>query len=76
MSETEQYTRDRLHGEARRLAHRGSYSPRCDCGKRMYKDSFNGMWVCYEQGHGGYQTTDQVAHLIYAELAKSQGIEP
>jgi hypothetical protein len=42
----------------------------------MYKDNFNGMWVCHESGHGGYQTQDQVARLIYNELMESEGILP
>jgi hypothetical protein len=73
---SEREIRDRCGEEAARLAHRGSYAPRCNCGKRMYKDNFNGMWVCHESGHGGYQTQDQVARLIYNELMESEGILP
>ena len=70
-------THNRIHAEASRLAHRHSYAPRCDedCGRRMRMDSFNGMWICSRDDHGGYQTQDQVARLIYVELLESEGFD-
>lgn len=66
-------TRMRIDNEARRYAHGNRYVPTCKCGRRMNKDDFNGMWHCWERDHGGYQTEDQVAHLIYLELLRNEG---
>jgi ribosomal protein L37AE/L43A len=65
-------TRNRIHAEAARAAH--TTAPKCsECSRRMYKDTFNGMWVCYSQGHGGYQTQEQVAQLLYVEFLEGEG---
>lgn len=71
-------TRERIYNQARAMAHGNRIAPKCGvCGQRMHKDTFNGMWCCYADyrgdNHGGYQTEDQVTHLLYAEEMASQG---
>jgi hypothetical protein len=67
--------RERIRSEAGRLARTRRTAPTCDCGLVMLNDSFNGMWYCREQGHGGYQTQEQVTELIYAEMMRNEGYE-
>lgn len=72
--------RERLEASARLSARIGSRAPKCSvCGQRMRKDDFNGMWCCRgdyganRETHGGYQTQDQVARLLYTEDATEKG---
>jgi len=77
MNEDERELRDRLYDEAQRLANGNQYAPVCgSCDRRLYKDNFNGMWVCYDSDHGGYQTTDQISCLIYTQMIESAGLLP
>jgi len=71
----DQATRDRLWKEAARLAHRKQAAPTCHCGRRMRMDDFNGMWHCFEEGHGGYQTRSQVEGLFFNELLMGEGYD-
>lgn len=65
-------TRKRLHDKAHRAMSLGAV-PYCHCGRGMHKDSFNGMWHCWEEEHGGYQTQDQVTNILYMALLKGEG---
>jgi len=60
--------------QANALAHGNRYAPKCaTCACRLYKDNFNGMWVCRDGEHGGYQTEAQVAALIESEILWGRG---
>ena len=61
--------RERCANDARSQTRRKKTAPKCPtCGRRMYMDNFNGMFICYMPSHGGYQTTDQVENLLYDEM--------
>lgn len=63
--------------EANTVAHGNRYAPKClACERRMRKDDFNGMWVCHDSNHGGYQTESQVAALIEKEIYLERGLMP
>ena len=62
-----QAERDQCWSKASRMV---GVAPRCHCGLWMNLDTFNGMFYCREQGHGGYQTQEQVVHMHYDEMIR------